>query len=256
MALTNDLRISLPFNNDWLDKSGNGNNVIPNGIIFDGTNKHIGSHSAFGDGINDEGVISDSASLDLDYLTAACWVKYTEEGFTTDFLFERGNGTPNNGDWGLTIQNGRLKARLRLAGANRVLTSTTVDNDDAWHLAIIIYDGSYIRLFVDNVYVVELAASHGVIPASSDVLTLFARTGNLNPYEGNLDSFLVWGRALSFGGVSIGQQAIGELAEVWNVGIGIEIIGVSIALSRGRMINLGGNLGGLTKSTLNNLGGL
>ena len=31
---------------------------------------------------------------------------------------------------------------------------------------------------------------------------------------------------------------------------------VSIALSRGRLVNLGGNLGGLTKSTLNNLGGV
>ena len=32
--------------------------------------------------------------------------------------------------------------------------------------------------------------------------------------------------------------------------------GVTIALSRSRLINLGGNLGGLTKSTLNNLGGI
>jgi hypothetical protein len=84
------------------------------------------------------------------------------------------------------------------------------------------YDGSFLRLFIDNIYVAELAASHGPIGASSDPLTLFARKGKVIPFPGSQDSFLMYGEALSFGGVSLGDTATGQFSEVWNGGAGIE----------------------------------
>ncbi len=230
MALTDDLRISLPFNGDWLDKSGNGNNVTPSGITFDTVNKKLGSASAFGDGITDDGEIADSGTLVADYITVASWIKYTTSGVTISF--ERSSGVFGPNDWDLLTASGFLRFQLHIGGSNRIVTSPLTYNDGNWHLALCMYDGAFLRLFIDNVYVAELAAAHGAIGASSNPLTLFARKGKVIPFPGNLDSFLMWGRALSFGGVSVGNQATGEVAEVSNGGTGIEIIEDGIILSR------------------------
>jgi hypothetical protein len=221
MALTDDLIISLPFNGDWLDKSGNGNNVTDSGIILKSDTPKIGSGYAFGDGINDDGEIADSPSLDADYITVASWVRYTTAG--TTIPYERSNGTFGPNDWDLLTVTGKLRCQLHVGGSNRFAQSPLTYNDGNWHLVVWLYDGIYLRLFVDNIYVAELAAAHGAIGASSDPLTLFARKGKIIPFPGSMDSFLMWGRALTFGGVSVGNSATGELAEVSNGGAGIEI---------------------------------
>lgn len=221
MALTDGLRISLTFNGDWLDKSGNGNNVTPSGIILKSDTPKLGSGYAFGDGINDDGEIADSASLDCDYITIATWVRFTTAG--TTIVYERSNGTFGAGDWDLITITGKLRCQLHIGGGNRFAESTSTYNDGNWHLALWMYDGSYLRLFIDNVYVAELAAAYGTMGATSDPLTLFARKGKVVPFPGSQDSFLMWGRALSFGGVSIGQQATGEASQLWNGGAGLEI---------------------------------
>ena len=222
MALTDDLRISLPFNGDWLDKSGNGNDVIPSGIILKSDTPKIGSGYAFGDGFNDDGQIIDSPSLDANFITVATWVRYTTTGVT--IVYERSPGSFGANDWELITLTGKLQPVIFIGGGLRFVTSPLTYNDNDWHLVVWMYDGAFLRLFVDNVYVAELVAAHGPIGASSDGITLFARQGTVIPFPGSLDSFLMWGRALGFGGVSVGQQATGEMAEVWNGGAGIEII--------------------------------
>ncbi len=223
MALNDELRISLPFNGDWLDKSGNSNDVTPDGITLETADPKIGSGNAAGDGSSD-GEIADSPSLDADYITVACWVKYTTTAVTLPF--ERSNGVFGPTDWDLITVTGTLRFQLHIGGSNQLAQSPLTYNDGNWHLAAMSYDGSFLRLFIDNVYVAQSVASHGPIGASTDPLTLFARKGKIIPFPGSLDSFLMWGRALSFGGVSIGQQATGEVAQIWNGGTGIEILGI------------------------------
>ncbi len=255
MALTDELRISLPFNGNWLDKSGNSNDVTPSGIILKTDTPKIGSGYAFGDGLDDDGEIADSPSLDASYITVACWLKYTTSGVTLPF--ERSDGVFSANDWGLATVNTKIRFQIHIGGGNRRADSPLAYNDDNWHLIIGMYDGAYVRLFIDNIYVAEIAAPFGDIGDSTDPLTLFARKGKIIPFPGGMDSFLMWGKALSWGDVSIGQQITGEMAAVWNGGTGIELEEINgLLISRGRLINLGGNLGGLTKSTLNNLGGI
>lgn len=219
MALTDELRIALGFNGDWLDRSGNGNDVTPNGITLETDTPKIGSGYANGNGTSD-GEIADSASLDSDYITVASWVRYTTSGTTV--IHERSDGTFGANDWNLITVSGKLRCVMYFAGANRFAESTATYNDGNWHLVIWSYDGSFIRIFVDNVYVGELAAAYGTMGASADPLTLFARKGKVIPFPGSKDAFAMWGRALTFGGVAVGNSATEEVAQVWNAGAGIE----------------------------------
>lgn len=221
MALTDDLRIALSFNGDSLDKSGNGNDLTLSGVILKSDTPKIGSGYAFGDGINDDGEIADSASLDANYITVATWVRYTTSG--TTIPYERGSGTYGPNDHDLLTVTGKLACQLHIGGSNRQVLSPLTYNDGNWHLALWMYDGAFLRLFINKIYVGELAAAHGAIPASSDPLTLFARKGKVIPFPGSQDSFLMWGRALSFGGVAVGNPATEEVAEVWNDGAGFEL---------------------------------
>lgn len=247
MSLPNP-RIALTFDGDWLDKSGNGNDVTPSGIILKTDTPKIGSGYTFGDGINDDGEIADSPSLDADFITVACWVRYTTS--TTTLPVERSGGGNifDDGDWGFATTSGKLRFQVHVGGANRRSDSPLTYNDGDWHLMIGMYDGSYVRVFVDNIYVAGLAASHGVISATSDPLTLFARIGKIIPFPGSMDSFFLFGEALSFGGVSVGQQATGQIAEIWDDGAGIgwpldgEIPLIKRGLARGLNRGLGRGL--------------
>ena len=232
MALTDNLILSLPFNGDWLDKSGNGNDVTPAGIILKSDTPKIGSGYAFGDGINDFGTIADSPSLDASFVTTACWIKYTSAGVMV--VVERGTGGFGADEWNIFVNAGKIVAALNKGGV-KLATSPLSYNNDAYHLGIMMYDGTALRLFVDNVYVAQNVVA-GTIAASSDPITIFARAGSVLNFTTAMDSLLVWGRALSYGGVSIGQQATGEVAEVWNGGAGIEIeIDGNIVVLRRRM---------------------
>lgn len=217
-------RISLPFNGDFLDKSGNGNDVTPSGIILKTDTPKIGSGYAFGDGLNDDGEIADSPSLDASFITIAMWVRYTTAAIV--IAYERSSGVFGANDHHLlTTVTGQLQFSLHIGGSLRFVRSPLTYNDGNWHLAILMYDGIALRLFVDNIYVAETIGAHGPIGASSDPLTLFARKGKVIPFPGSMDSFLMYGQILTFGGVSVGQQATGQFAEVWNSSIGIEFLG-------------------------------
>jgi hypothetical protein len=221
MALTDNLVISLPFNGDWLDKSGNGNDVTPSGIILKSDTPKIGSGYAFGDGINDDGEIANHTSLEnISNITVATWIKYTTAGVTIPY--ERSSGSYTANDWDLLTVSGTLRCQLNLAGSNKLVQSPLTYNDGNWHLAMWSFDQVYLRLFIDNVYVGE-SGQTDPLASSSDPVTLFARKGKIIPFPGGLDSFMVWGRALGFGGVAVGNSATGEMAEVWNGGAGIEI---------------------------------
>lgn len=213
-------KISLPFNGDWLDKSGNGNNVTPSGIILKSDTPKIGSGYAFGDGINDDGEIADSPSLDSDYITIASQIRYTTSGVTIPF--ERSSGSFGANNWDALTVSGALRFQIHLGGGNRLVQSPLTYNDGSWHLMVATYDGAFLRLFVDNIYVAALTLAVGTIGASSDPLTLFARKGKIIPFPGSLDSFLLYGEALTFGGVSVGNAATEQISEIWNGGAGIE----------------------------------
>lgn len=245
MALP-DPKIALTFDGDWLDKSGNNNDVTPSGIELKTDTPMVGSGYVFGDGLNDDGEIADSASLDADYITVGCWIRFITTAIKIPF--ERSSGTYGANDWDLLVFNGNVIGQLHIGGSNRVVISPLIYNDGDKHLVLWSYDGSYLRLFIDNVYVAETAAAHGAIGASSDPLTLFARKGKVIPFPGSLDSFFLFGEALSFGGVSLGQQATGQFAEVWNGGAGIgwpldgEIPPIKRGLGKGLYKGLGRGL--------------
>jgi hypothetical protein len=225
LEIESDLRISLPFNGDFLDKSGNGNDVTPSGIILKTDTPKIGSGYVFGDGINDDGEIADSPSLDSTRLVFATWIRFTTSG--TKIPFERSNGSFLQGDWHLLTLGGKVRFTLGIAAGNQAVDSTSTIRDGNWHLVVAQYDGRYMRMFIDNVYeaVTDLGSPFDIV-ATNKPLTLFARKGKVIPFPGSLDSFLMGGSALSYGGVSIGQQATGGVAELWNGGAGVEFDGV------------------------------
>ena len=212
-------KISIPFNGDNQDKSGNGNHLIPNGITFDAVNKHIGSHSALGDGINDFGEIADSPSLDAANIAIVSWVKFTST--TTGVIAERSNGTFGADDWTVFRIGGKIQTTMNIGGANRGAISPLLYNDDVFHNVVAMYDGAAVRLFVDKVYVAEVIIA-GSLGASSDPITLFARKGPLFPFSKNIDAFVMYGQGVTYGGVSVGQTATGQIAEIFNNGTGIE----------------------------------
>jgi hypothetical protein len=224
VALTDDIRVSAPFNADFTDKSGNGNDfTVKNNISIDTVVKKIGAASALSAGGIGEAAYS--PTLNASYITVATWFKSTTTG--TFIIAERSNGTFGNNDWSLLNLTNKIRFGCYVGGAFKFVDNPASIGDGNWHLLVGTYDGAYVRLFVDNVYVAETVAAQGPFAASTDPLTIFDRGPFSTPagltWGGNLDSFMFWGVAQDFGAVSVGQQATGSVAEIWNGGAGVEI---------------------------------
>lgn len=148
--------------------------------------------------------------------TLSAWVKYTDVS-TSRGVVQKGTIGPY---YALMVASSVIRFQVG-DGASHYANSDSSSNpgNDTWHLVVGVCDrtATTVQLYVDNV---AMAVGGTAAVGNIDNTDTFG-IGNFisNYFEGDIDQVGVWNRALT-GSVAQGQQATGEIAELWNGGAG------------------------------------
>jgi Concanavalin A-like lectin/glucanases superfamily len=85
-------------------------------------------------------------------------------------------------------------------GSGKFITSSNTYNDDQWHHAVVTYDGSILRMYIDGSEIGNKSIKQGQGPdnTSENVLRIGANSAILdNFFIGNIDEIGVWEKALN-----------------------------------------------------------
>ena len=138
--------------------------------------------------------------------TTDFWIKTTESGNSGTYWQKptiMGNVNPggNDGDFGITINNGMLGVFHGLCCGDQALQTTKVINDNKWHHITVVNNGSIMVLIVDGI---QLAGS---IPTNGGALQTAARPWRIGmsnsccvgqfPFNGTVDEVRIWNTALT-----------------------------------------------------------
>jgi hypothetical protein len=169
------------------DSSGNGNNGTIYGASW--TTGRSGGGLSF-DGTNDYVNLGDPLSLQPNTVSVSVWFKTTDSNGI--ILRKRLYG------YGLDVwSSGRISFWIYNSAATLFRArSPLAYNDNIWHHAVGVYDGSRVRLYIDGVQVAS--ASAGTICYAAGGIAI-GRDGNSNGsyFRGLVDGLSIYNRALS-----------------------------------------------------------
>jgi parallel beta-helix repeat protein len=124
----------------------------------------------------------------------------------------------NYGIW--MDSNERINGGFEVAGGANVFIKTSGPlNDNKWHHVVLTYDGSILRLFIDNVLSASASSAKGPDKASTAPFRIGANSrANDSFFKGQIDEVKLWSRALSiqeisdhYGFAGINSSTIGQL---------------------------------------------
>ena len=174
-------------NNGTLNNITADTGKIANARSFNGSSSYIGVPQQ---------VITDIIAADA--WTIACWIKH---GATIDvqgeYLFAGGNGGSFLGTGvGINIKStGEFRAFVGYSGSAPIAESTATINDDAWHHVVATYDGTTIRLYVDNQADGSISAPSPTWSTANNVE--IGKLSSTRHWDGLIDEFAIYDRALS-----------------------------------------------------------
>lgn len=149
--------------------------------------------------------VANAASLQLSRFTVAAWFK-TSTNFGSDAMIVNKGGfgsesSSQNMNYGIwmtsseTISGGFETS----SGTNHFVTSANSFSDGQWHYAVVTYDGSNVRLYIDGAQVATKSTS-GASPETSGTkpVRIGANSGvtpPVNYFTGEVDEVRVWNNA-------------------------------------------------------------
>jgi HKD family nuclease len=145
--------------------------------------------------------IPDDPSLRLTQFSVSAWFR-TSSVFTADAIivnkggFNTSTSRLNYGVW--LTSNGNLRGGFEEStGTDIFVTSPNRYNDGNWHYAVVTYDGSVLRLYVDGQQVASLNTN--AMPATDTMPLTIGKnsSSNSNYFIGDIDEVRVYNRALS-----------------------------------------------------------
>jgi hypothetical protein len=145
--------------------------------------------------------IPDDPSLRLTQFSVSAWFR-TSSVFTADAIivnkggFNTSTSRLNYGMW--LTSNGNLRGGFEEStGTDIFVTSPNRYNDGNWHYAVVTYDGSVLRLYVDGQQVASLNTN--AIPATDTMPLTIGKNSSSNSryFIGDIDEVRVYNRALS-----------------------------------------------------------
>lgn len=221
MALTDNVYAIWHLNSDYLDSSGNGNNLTNVGSIFDTVNKKLGSACASLDGTNDylnAGTsLSDVLKSKSTAWSVSLWLKTAD---TTGFIMDS-RENPNPSDEVRCSTGGVFTYDNDGVGETGVTASTSLTDDD-WHHLVYTCSASVIEIWVDG-FSEDTGDVSGVNDLTlNDIAVFGARrlnggnysSGHANYLAALLDEINVWTRVIT-------DAEIGT--DLWNGGAGLEL---------------------------------
>lgn len=211
MSLVTDLAFGYKFEEGtasivWADVLGT-NDLTATGTITSATGIIGQAASGFTNATNY--LTLANAPIGATPYSISCWVYFTF--------------TPSGYMWAQTLL-GVGKEFLRInAGRNlsigfETLTYTTTPTQNAWHHVVGVHDGTTLKLYYDGVL---RASGTPLTFVVSDAMSVGSRT-SAEVLPGRMDSTYGWSRALTDGGVSVGQTAGGEVAALYNGGAALD----------------------------------
>src|SRR2546422_690764 len=143
-------------------------------------------------------------TLSLVKFTAAAWFK-TSKNYTGDALIVNKGGfgseaAGQNLNYGIWMdKDEKIRAGFETAsGTDYFLRSTSTYSDNSWHYAVVTYDGSIVRLYIDGLQVA--GRTFAITPpdtGGTQPLRIGANSqANNNYFTGGIDEVRVWERAL------------------------------------------------------------
>jgi hypothetical protein len=177
---------------DFSDDDGGGYNYAP-------------SFSATGTNYFD---VTSSTSLRISQFSVAAWFKTSTNFGSEAFIVNKGgigsDSAGQNQNYQISMNSGeQIKVGFETAtGADFFVNSPNTYNDNQWHYAVVTYDGTTIRLYIDNIQVATKSTG-GASPETSGTKPVrVAANSRVTPptsnfFTGNVDEVRIWNRALS-----------------------------------------------------------
>jgi len=191
-ALATDNEAYWTYDNTLLDSSGNGWTLTNNGANYTGSGKINGAYDF--DGATDD--MKTSGSLGISSaITVSLWVYQDANTGTTNMIAVEDDGS--NSNWQLAITNTN-SLYFRIYDGASLPTAAHIQNiKGGWHHIVGTYDGSNVKLYLDN-SLKTTTAHTGSINTNSEPLTIGNRgDGGTRAFDGRIDEISIWSRALN-----------------------------------------------------------
>ncbi len=217
MALTTNLVCYLKLddaaNGTRVDSSGNGNDFADNsGNVGQGTGI-ISNAATFGSLANQNLKLA-SGLLPSGAFSVSAWVNVNSLAAANPIWGQTQTGTLKQ-SFGVLVTTGLV--RLVLNNPTVSLNSATALSAGGWHHVVATYDGTNANIYIDGVYDATGVKAYSGTP-NGEVIGAFTLTGT--SMNGSIDELGMWTRQLTDGGVTVGNTAGGEIAQLYNGGAG------------------------------------
>lgn len=197
-GLMDGLALYLPFDGDTQDLSPNGTDGINSGVTWTNDAQGAPGNAAYFDGSGSQVYVSDTPSLDPDYLTLSFWFNLA----SFDEARELVNKIGSNGDisYGSEIRGNTLYFRISADGTASGITdlaATTAVQVGTWYHFAGTYDGSEMRVYLNGNLEATTPKTGSVFDSSVDL-----RIGRYDyfsgwVFQGAMDEVALWDRALT-----------------------------------------------------------
>jgi hypothetical protein len=209
-----------PFNGNFSDQSGNGNNGVPqNGATF-GTDQWGNANSAaFFDGFDDWVSIAPSASISPSKHFSIAFRFKSNNASYGQVLFAKADYTVNpnnyqyhigfnysgfgtNGLWMGTRHQGNCTSSTFLSD-NYVIDTTNIINSNQWYCVAMLFDNGVKSIYINGALAVQETVSTGPFPNQTDSCTAGSLrfgtwwAGDPEYFNGMLDEVRIYNRALN-----------------------------------------------------------
>ena len=190
-----------------MDATGSIDGQLVQGPTWQPEAGRVGGALAF-DGIDDYVDIGAMHSIEGSALTLSFWFKADDFEYHDARFISKASGVQEEDHYWMvsTMNETALRFRLKAGGSTATLISPAdMIFTDTWHHVAAVYDGSFMMLYRDGEEIARMPKS-GVIDRNEEVL---ATLGNQppgaedRPFDGFIDEFRVYNRALSSSAIAI-----------------------------------------------------
>jgi len=152
--------------------------------------------------------VTSTNSLRISQFSVAAWFKTSTNFGSEAFIVNKGgtgsDSAGQNQNYQISMNSGeQIKVGFETStGADFFVNSPSTYNDNQWHYTVVTYDGTTIRLYIDNIQVATKSTG-GASPETSGTKPVrVAANSRVTPptsnfFTGNVDEVRIWNRALS-----------------------------------------------------------
>jgi hypothetical protein len=152
--------------------------------------------------------VASNSSLRVSQFSVAAWFKTSTNFASEAFIVNKGgvgsDSAGQNQNYQISMNSGeQIQVGFETGtGADFFIHSPSTYNDNQWHYAVVTYDGTTIRLYLDGIQVATKATG-GVSPETSGTKPVrVAANSRVSPptsnfFTGSVDEVRIWNRALS-----------------------------------------------------------